>query len=90
MLKYPEVQAKAWAELNDVIGKGCLPTFADRDSLPYLSAIVKETLRWEVNAPLAEVHKLRTDDVYDGYFLPAGSLVMPNSWCVRLGTSPPL
>src|ERR1700735_5839886 len=27
-------------------------------------------------------HRLTSDDVYEGYFLPAGSMVIANAWCV--------
>ena len=47
--KYPEVQAKAQAELDAVIGRERLPTPADRDSLPYIGAICKELDRWLVS-----------------------------------------
>lgn len=82
MTLYPAVQAKAQAELDSVIGKGQLPTFGDKESLPYLMAIVKELLRWEVVAPLPLPRQLREDDVYKGYHLPKGSIVMVNAWSV--------
>ena len=45
MTLHPEVQAKAHAELDRVVGKNTLPTFADEPSLPYIGAILKEILR---------------------------------------------
>lgn len=42
MLKNPEVQARAHAELDFIIGKEQLPTFSDMHSLPYIMIIVKE------------------------------------------------
>jgi hypothetical protein len=27
-------------------------------------------------------HVLEKDDVYNGYFIPAGTVVIPNQWCV--------
>ena len=54
MTMYPEAQKKAQAELDDVVGADRLPTFEDRDSLPYINAMVKETLRWGVVTPLGE------------------------------------
>ena len=42
MVCYPEVQAKARAELDAVVGPNRLPSFEDRDSLPYITAIAKE------------------------------------------------
>jgi len=52
MTLYPEVARKAQAELDMVIGADRLPTFADRPHLPYIEALVKEVLRWNVVTPL--------------------------------------
>ncbi|KZP26478.1 cytochrome P450 [Athelia psychrophila] len=82
MMKHPEVQAKAHLELDTVLGAGRLPTFGDEDSLPYISAIVKESLRWEVVTPFAVPHRSTKDDEYRGFFIPAGTIVIPNSWAV--------
>jgi len=46
MVLYPDVFAKAQAELDRVIGSHRLPDFSDRDTLPYLDAIITETLRY--------------------------------------------
>ncbi|KAH7343236.1 cytochrome P450 [Rhizoctonia solani] len=45
MALHPEVQAKAQAEITRVIGNDRLPTYGDRDSLPYIEAVYKEVLR---------------------------------------------
>lgn len=45
MVLYPEVQRRAQAEIDRIIGTDRLPTFDDIDNLPYLGAIYKETLR---------------------------------------------
>lgn len=45
MSLYPEVQAKARAELERVVGDR-LPLLSDRKELPYITAIVQEVLRW--------------------------------------------
>ena len=52
MMIYPDIQARAQAELDIVVGTDRLPTFDDRDSLPYINAICKEVLRWNVIVPL--------------------------------------
>lgn len=46
MVLYPDVQKKAQAELDSVIGIDRLPSFEDRDHLPYVGALVSEVLRW--------------------------------------------
>ncbi|KZP19015.1 cytochrome P450 [Athelia psychrophila] len=82
MMKHPEVQVKAQLELDTVLGVGQLPSFGDEVALPYISAVVKECLRWEVVAPFAIPHMLTKDDEYRGFFIPAGTVVIPNSWAV--------
>lgn len=52
MQLFPEVQRKAQAELDIVIGTDRLPTFKDRSDLPYIDAMVKEVLRWHGVVPL--------------------------------------
>ena len=52
MALYPEVQKKAQAEIDAVIGQNRLPDFHDRPSLPYINAIVKESSRWNLVVPL--------------------------------------
>lgn len=41
----PECQARAQEEIDAVIGPERLPDFNDRESLPYVSCVVQETLR---------------------------------------------
>lgn len=38
---YPDIQAKAHAELDRVVGRNRLPTVEDEKNLPYIHAIVK-------------------------------------------------
>lgn len=52
MAKYPEAQKKAQAELDAIIGPHRLPEFSDRPSIPYVNALVKEAMRWQVVVPL--------------------------------------
>ena len=52
MALYPEVQKKAQAEIDAVVGQNRLPDFHDRPSLPYINAVVKETSRWNLVGPL--------------------------------------
>ena len=52
MVLYPDVVCKAQEELDIVVGQDRLPDFPDKDSLPYVCAIVKEVLRWYPLTPL--------------------------------------
>ncbi|PFH49130.1 hypothetical protein AMATHDRAFT_148375 [Amanita thiersii Skay4041] len=82
MSKHPEVQKKAHAELEAVVGPDRLPTFEDRESLHYINAIIRELLRWMPVAPLGLPHLSTEADVYDGYFIPEGTAVFGNLWAI--------
>ncbi|KAF8066895.1 cytochrome P450 [Lyophyllum atratum] len=79
---HPEVQTKGQAELDSVLGHSRLPDFSDRKSLPYIGAIVKEVLRWSPVAPLGLPHMVTNDDEYKGFFIPAGTTVVGNTWAI--------
>ncbi|OAG38750.1 hypothetical protein AYO21_07103 [Fonsecaea monophora] len=71
MALYPEVQAKGQKEIDSVIGADKMPSWDDRARLPYIRAIVEETVRW-APSPLtaAAPHSLLKDDVYNGMVIP--------------------
>ncbi|KAG7451289.1 cytochrome P450 [Guyanagaster necrorhizus] len=81
-LLYPEVQAKAQAELDAVVGPLRLPNFDDRPQLPYIEAILLEALRWNPVVPLGAAHRSVKEDVYRGYYIPAGATVIGNVWAI--------
>ncbi|KAG1785833.1 cytochrome P450 [Suillus plorans] len=74
MVLYPEVQTRAQAEIDSVIGETLerLPDWDDRASMPYINAIILETLRWFPVVPLGIAHATVNDDVYEGYYIPKG------------------
>ncbi|KAI8994216.1 cytochrome P450 [Trametes punicea] len=78
----PEVQKKAQAELDAIVGPDRLPDFDDRDALVYINATVKEALRWHNVAPLGVAHSTMEDDELHGYFIPGGTTVVPNMWAI--------
>lgn len=80
MVMYPDAQKKAQQELDAVIGPDRLPEFSDRDSLPYLNAVVKEIIRWHTVVPLGVSHCVTEEDEYKGYRIPAGTILVPNAW----------
>ncbi|KAL7277161.1 hypothetical protein ACG7TL_009007 [Trametes sanguinea] len=82
MLLHPEVQKRAHAELDSVVGPDRLPEHADRASLPYIDAIIKETLRWHNVAPLGMAHGCMEDDEYRGWIIPKGATIMINLWSI--------
>jgi len=80
MVSHPEVQARAQTELDTVIGRERAPTLQDLPNLPYICAMVKETLRWRTAAPLSVPHRSSEDDWYEGYLIPKGTIIIANVW----------
>ncbi|KLO07942.1 CyP450 monooxygenase [Schizopora paradoxa] len=76
VLKFPETMYRAQEEIDRVVGSDRLPTFEDRDNLPYVNAL------WEVLGPFALPRCTTQDDEYRGYRIPAGTLVLPNVWAI--------
>ncbi|KAF7357563.1 O-methylsterigmatocystin oxidoreductase [Mycena sanguinolenta] len=82
MALHPEIQKKAQAEIDTVIGTDRLPEFEDRPSLPFVEALYREVMRWRPVTPLGVAHASSEDDIYDGYFIPKGTTVIANVWAM--------
>ena len=80
MIVHPEFQKRAQDELDAVVGRSRAPTFADAPSLPFIQALVKESLRWRPPVPLGVPHTTIKDDWYEGMFIPKGTMCMVNIW----------
>jgi cytochrome P450 len=82
LLKKPEVFARATEELDRVIGRGRWVTEKDMPSLPYIDAIVKETMRLHPVAPMLVPRLSREDTSIGGYDIPAGTRVLVSVWSI--------
>ncbi|CAE6505862.1 unnamed protein product [Rhizoctonia solani] len=60
-----------------------LPQWQDEQVLPFVRAIVKETIRWRPPLPLTVPHRLEKDDHYGEYFLPKGSQLFCIPWAIH-------
>lgn len=88
MVENPQIWCRAQLEIDAVVGMDRLPEFEDRPSLPYVEAIVRETLRWRPVSPIGAhltvnllfgcpkrpqvVHSVMSSDIYEGYYIPKG------------------
>ena len=52
MVLHPDILMRGQAEIDEVVGRSRLPNFNDQTSMPYVDAIVKESLRWRAGVPL--------------------------------------
>ncbi|KAL4063425.1 cytochrome P450 [Scleroderma citrinum] len=82
MMQHQHVLKRAQAEIDSVVGGERLPTLEDREQLTYCNAVFTETMRWAVPVPLGLPHRLTEDDVYEGMFIPKGTLIFGNIWAI--------
>ncbi|ROT36447.1 cytochrome P450 [Sodiomyces alkalinus F11] len=68
--------------LDDVVGRDRLPTFEDRPKLAFIDAIASETLRWRPVVVGGVPHFTRSEDAYEGYRIPANSIVLANAYAI--------
>jgi len=80
MMVFPDVQKKAQEEIDRVIGSDRLPLIADRDKLPYIEALLKETHRWHQVLPMCVPHASTEEDECRGYRIPKGAVLIANNW----------
>ncbi|KAJ6131847.1 hypothetical protein N7471_007062 [Penicillium samsonianum] len=82
--RYSVSVATAQRELDSVLAPDQLPTTEDLRSLPYVSAFIKEVLRWRPLTPIGMPHASTEDDSYGGYHLPRGTVFIPNHWALDI------
>ncbi|WJX13942.1 hypothetical protein P8452_04276 [Trifolium repens] len=78
----PRVMSIAKKELDETIGLGNPIEESDIDRLPYLQAVIKESLRLHPPAPMLLPRKARVDVEISGYTIPKGAQVLINEWAI--------
>ncbi|KAJ4850028.1 hypothetical protein Tsubulata_014063 [Turnera subulata] len=86
LVLHPEVQEKLYREVAAASAKNGRMGLADSEMarLPYLQAVVKETLRVHPPGPLLSWARLSTSDVQlsNGMLIPANTTAMVNMWAI--------
>ncbi|XP_021662322.1 geraniol 8-hydroxylase-like [Hevea brasiliensis] len=82
LLRNPKTLMKAKEELEQIIGKGNLLHESDIAKLPYLKAIIKETLRLHAAAPLLVPRKAGANVEICGFTVPKDAQVLVNAWAI--------
>lgn len=84
LMRNPHLMSKLQAEVRStIINKGTeIVTEDELHSLPYLKAVVKETLRLHMPAPLLVPHLSMADCTIQGYTIPSGTRTIVNSWAL--------
>ncbi|KAJ8621369.1 hypothetical protein MRB53_029898 [Persea americana] len=79
LVNHPNVQSKLRDEISNIL-EGSPLTESDLHRLPYLQAVVKETLRLHTPIPLLVPHMNLEEAKLNGYTIPEGSKVVVNAW----------
>ncbi|XP_027364648.1 geraniol 8-hydroxylase-like [Abrus precatorius] len=82
LMHSPEAMAKAKKELEETIGRGNPVEESDVARLPYLQAVIKESLRLHPPAPLLLPRRAKIDVQVCGYTIPKGSQILINEWAI--------
>ncbi|KAF5481709.1 hypothetical protein F2P56_002341 [Juglans regia] len=82
LLKQPHLMKKATEELDSVIGKDRWVEEKDIPQLPYINAIMKETMRKHPVAVLLAPHLALEDCEVAGYDIRKGTTVFINTWSI--------
>ncbi|KAL4596957.1 hypothetical protein ACB092_12G201200 [Castanea dentata] len=81
LLRNPDIMAKAKQELTETIGIGESTQEKDIPRLPYLQAVLKETMRLHPVAPLL-LPLSRIEVEVCGYTIPKHTQVIVNAWAI--------
>ncbi|XP_057462489.1 cytochrome P450 76T24-like [Actinidia eriantha] len=82
LLRNPAIMAKAKQELAQTISPKSVLQEQHITQLPYLEAVIKETMRLHPTAPLLLPHRAETDVEVCGYTIPKHTQVLVNFWSV--------
>ncbi|TVU29988.1 hypothetical protein EJB05_21588 [Eragrostis curvula] len=82
LLRHPESMKKVKEELKTVIGTKTVMEESDISKLPYLQAVVKETLRLHPVVALGFYQAMATTQVH-GCIIPEGSTILVNFWAIH-------
>ena len=83
LLNHPETLHKARAEIDARVDNDRLLQEHDVSNLPYLQAIVSETLRLFPAAPLLVPHESHQECAVGGYRVPRGTMLLVNAWAIH-------
>ncbi|XP_068648661.1 xanthotoxin 5-hydroxylase CYP82C4-like [Aristolochia californica] len=83
LLNKPHMLRKAQEEIDSKVGKERKVEEEDVEELPYLQAIVKETLRLHPAGPLLVPHESTENCSVAGFHVPAGTQLIVNAWKIH-------
>ncbi|KAH7325471.1 cytochrome P450 [Rhizoctonia solani] len=79
---YPETAKLARDEIDTIVGRDRIPELKDRDSMPYMEALLQEVMRLCPVGPLGIPHITTQDIMLGGYRIPKNTTINPNIWAM--------
>ncbi|KAG7557524.1 Cytochrome P450 superfamily [Arabidopsis suecica] len=83
LMSNPELIKRAQQELDEVVGKDNIVEESHITKLPYILAIMKETLRLHPTLPLLVPHRPAESTVVGGYTIPKDTKIFVNVWSIQ-------
>ena len=90
LITHPDVLKTAQTELDSLLPaisspnyEPRSPCFIDEPQLPYLKALIFETLRWRPAVPLGLFHASTSSSTYLSYTIPASTTVIAATWSLN-------
>ena len=83
IMNEPKVMRRVLEELDCIVGKNSTVKDSHIPKLPYLLAVMKETLRLHPIAPFLIPHCPSETTIVDRYTIPKGSTLFVNVWAIQ-------
>ncbi|XWS28890.1 hypothetical protein CRYUN_Cryun25bG0110600 [Craigia yunnanensis] len=81
LMNHPKVLEKARQEIEKVVGTNRIVQESDTANLPYIQAVIKETLRLHPPIPVVSRKSVEACKI-NGYDIPANAIVFVNVWSI--------
>ncbi|XP_015242701.1 PREDICTED: cytochrome P450 2J6-like [Cyprinodon variegatus] len=78
LMNYPHIQERCQKEIDQVLQGKDRVSFEDRQSMPYVQAVIHEVQRTANTVPLSVFHCTTKDTELIGYSIPKGTMIIQN------------
>ncbi|XP_024031112.1 cytochrome P450 93A3 [Morus notabilis] len=82
LISHPNAMSKARQEVDQVVGNNRMVQESDIANLPYIKAVVKETLRLHPGGPFIARESSKDCEI-NGYHVPANTRLFINTWAIN-------
>ncbi len=82
LVNHPDIQDRAYADITSVLA-GRTPTIEDKSRLPFIEALILETIRYSTVFPLLVPHYTKKGGQINGYLIPENTAIMVNVWALH-------